>query len=91
MDSVLHNVLSILQIIFLFWLLQNVEQSSLCYTVGSCWLFILYIAVCMCLGQKESPGEGNGSPLQYPCLGNPMDREAWRATVHKVARELDMT
>ena len=92
MDSVIHNVLSILlQIIFLFWLLQNVEQSSLCYTVGPCWLFILCIAVCMCLGHKESPGEGNGSPLQYPCLGNPMDREAWRATVHKVARELDMT
>ena len=31
-------------------------------------------------------GEGNGNPLQYPCLENPMDREAWRATVHRVAR-----
>ena len=31
------------------------------------------------------PGEGNGHPLQYPCLENPMDREAWRATVHGVA------
>ena len=29
------------------------------------------------------PGEGNGSPLRYSCLGNPMDREAWRATVHQ--------
>ena len=29
----------------------------------------------------RSPGEGNGSPLQYSCLGNPMDREAWQATV----------
>ena len=34
----------------------------------------------------RSPGEGNGSPLQYSCLGNPMDREAWRATVHGVSR-----
>ena len=45
----------------------------------------------MCLGWKESPGEGNGSPLQYPCLGNPMVREAWWATVHEVAKEADMT
>ena len=29
------------------------------------------------LGQEDSPGEGNGRPLQYPCLENPMDREAW--------------
>ena len=29
----------------------------------------------------RSPIGGNGNPLQYPCLGNPMDREAWRATV----------
>ena len=34
----------------------------------------------------RSPGGGNGSPLQYPCLGNPMDRGAWRATVHEVAK-----
>ena len=31
--------------------------------------------------------EGNGNPLQYPCLGNCMDRGAWRAAVHGVARE----
>ena len=30
-------------------------------------------------GLGRSPGEGNGSPLQYPCLENPMDRRAWRA------------
>ena len=29
----------------------------------------------------RSPGEGNGKPLQYSCLGNPMDRGVWRATV----------
>ena len=33
----------------------------------------------------RSPGEGNGNPLQYSCLENPMDRGAWRATVHGVA------
>ena len=32
-------------------------------------------------GLGRSPGEGNGNPLQYPCLGNPLDRGAWRATV----------
>ena len=37
-------------------------------------------------GSGRSPGEGNGNPLQYPCLENPMDRGAWRATVHGVAK-----
>ena len=36
-------------------------------------------------------GEGKGNPPQYPCLGNPMDRGAWQATVHGAAKELDMT
>ena len=39
----------------------------------------------------RSPGEGNDNSLQYPCLGNPMDRRAWWATVHAVARESNMT
>ena len=42
-------------------------------------------------GLGRSPGEGNGNPLQYSCLGNSMDREAWQATVHGIAKELDMT
>ena len=42
-------------------------------------------------GSGRSPGEGNDNPLQYSCLGNPMDRGAWRATVHGVAKESDMT
>ena len=37
-------------------------------------------------GSGRSPGEGNGYPLQYSCLENPMNREAWRATVHGVAK-----
>ena len=46
-DSVIHIHISILfQILFLFRLLHNTEQSFLCYTVGPCWLSILNIAVC---------------------------------------------
>ena len=37
-------------------------------------------------GSGRSTGGGNGTPLQYSCLGNPMDRGAWRATVHRVAK-----
>ena len=37
-------------------------------------------------GWGRSPGKGNGNPLQYSCLENPMDRGAWWATVHRVAR-----
>ena len=36
---------------------------------------------------RRSPGEGNGNPLQYSCLENPMDRGAWRATVRGVTKE----
>ena len=43
------------------------------------------------LGSGRSHREGNANPLQYACLGNPMDRGAWWATVHGVAEELDMT
>jgi len=42
-------------------------------------------------GSGKSPGEGNGYPLQYSCLENPMERKAWWATVNGVAKELDMT
>ena len=36
-------------------------------------------------GLGRSPGKGNGNPLQYSCLENPIDREAWQATVHSIA------
>ena len=38
------------------------------------------------LGQEDPPEEGNGNPLQYSCLENPMDRGAWQVTVHGVAK-----
>ena len=37
-------------------------------------------------GSGRSPGEGNGTPLQYSCLGNPMDRGAWHSAVHGVTK-----
>ena len=43
------------------------------------------------LGGKRSPGEANGNPLQYSCLGNPMVRGAWQDIVHGVAKELNPT
>ena len=42
-------------------------------------------------GLGRSPGEGNGNPLQYSCLGNPMDRGTWQVTVHGVTKEVDTT
>ena len=41
-------------------------------------------------GLGRSPGKGNGNTLQYSCLGNPMDRGVWQATVQEVT-ELDTT
>ena len=43
------------------------------------------------VGWEDSPGEGNGHPLQYSFLGSPTHREAWQATVHGVAKESDTT
>ena len=42
-------------------------------------------------GLGRSPGEGNGNPLQYSCVENPMDGEAWQATVHEVAKSRHKT
>ena len=42
-------------------------------------------------GWERSPGEGNGNPLQYSYLEKPMDRGAWQATVHGVAKKPDTT
>ena len=40
---------------------------------------------------ERSPEEGNGNPLKYSYLKNPMDRGAWQAIVHRVTKSLDMT
>ena len=42
-------------------------------------------------GSGRSPGEENGNPLQYSCLGNPTHRGAWQAAVHGVSQESDET
>ena len=47
--------------------------------------------LCLILGAIISPGEGNSYLLQYSCLENSMDRGGWRATVHGVTEESDMT
>ena len=54
---------------------QNIKVSA--YNAGDLGLIP---------GSRRSPGEGNGNPLQYSCLENPMDRGAWWATVHRVTR-----
>ena len=41
-------------------------------------------------GLGRFPGEGNGNSFQYSCLGNPMDRGAWRATICGIAKESDI-
>ena len=52
-DSVIH-VSILFQILFPVRLLQNIEQSSLCYTVDPCWLSVLNIAVCTCQSQTAN-------------------------------------
>ena len=42
-------------------------------------------------GLGRSSGEGNSNPVSYSCLGDPMDRGAWQATVHGVTEDLDTT
>ena len=44
-----------------------------------------------CLGREDPLEKRMANPLQYSCLGNPMDRGAWQAIVHGVTKELDMT
>ena len=44
--------------------------------------------VCLIPESGRSPGEGNGNPLQYSCLGNPMDRGAWWAMVHGISKRV---
>ena len=77
------------------------EVSGTCWTINR-WRVYSYIGFPRWLGDKastwrcrrygfnswigRSPGEGNGKSLQYSCLGNPMDRGTWWATVHRVPK-----
>ena len=67
----------------------EITQEGLSW--GSKWLRFPIQGPGLIPGLGRSPGEGRGNPLQYSCLGNPMDREAWRATVHGVTKESDTT
>ena len=70
----------------------NLTDCSLCHPLGFPHSSVGKSSACNAgdlgsfLGLGRSPGEGNGNPLQYSCLENPMDRGAWRATVHGTAR-----
>ena len=44
------------------------------------------VAIDLIPGSRRFPGKGNDNPLQYSCLGKPMDRGAWWATVHGIAK-----
>ena len=81
---VMTNKLSYLSVLLFFMCLPNYEGASL----------IAQSVKSACSaghpgsipGSGRSPGEGNGNPLQYFCLENPVDRGAWWLTVHGVAR-----
>ena len=63
--------------------LDGVEQMNLTQ------MTIISTAVGTNPSEDMEYGEGNGNPLQYPCLENPMGREAWWATVHRVTNRHD--
>ena len=60
--------------------LSWLSQERIYFTVGRQEMQVRF------LGGEDSPGGGDGDPVQYPYLGNPMDRGAWQATVHGVSR-----
>ena len=63
-DSVIYVYTYSFSIIFPYRLLQNIEYSSLCYTVDPCWLSILYIVVCIC--KQQGPIVcSSGNCIQY--------------------------
>ena len=70
--------------------LRACEMSTLCGSLNTLWhypsLGFNTRDLGSILGSERCPEEGNGSPLQYSCLENPMDRGVWRATVHRVAK-----
>ena len=70
------------------WLLRALQHLCYGFPAGSVHLQCRRLAGDKGLipGSGRSPGAGNGNPLQYSCLGNPMDRGSWQATVYGVAK-----
>ena len=75
--------------------IKKIDSKKLLYSTGNCrlpqWLSDEESAcqpedTSLTPGWGRSPGEGNGNPLQYYCLENPMDRGAWQAAVYGVAK-----
>ena len=81
MKKCIHNILGAREkpTLGLLWGLSGKEPTCQCRRRGSI------------PGLGRSPGEGDGNPLQYSFLGNPMDRGVGQTTVHGLARESDMT
>ena len=72
----LENTWQHLMVIFGLPLVVQLLKESTCNAGGPC----------STPGSGRFPGEGNGNPLQYSCLENPMDREAWHATLHGIEK-----
>ena len=74
------------------WAVQSILIAYLFYTIFSMVAQTVKATACnagdlgLIPGSGRSPGEGNGTPLQWSCWGNPMDRGAPRATVHGVTK-----
>ena len=77
------------------WKRSKVDCNKGC--TGLRWCLSAKESACQCRRSRfdpwvrKSPGEGNGKPLRYSCLGNPMDRGTWRAIVHGTAKESGTT
>ena len=76
------NSPGLLQWLIALWLLRGLSRYRICLPVQETQeTWVRY------LGREDrSPGRRNGNTLQHPCLGNPMDRGAWQATIHGVAK-----
>ena len=68
------------------WTLAHQAPLSIGFSRQEYWSGLPFSSPRDLPGSGRSPGEGNGNPLQYSCLENPIDRGAWRATVHGIAR-----
>ena len=66
--------------------LLDVKLQNVIFSTNTLDILIFHLLDCIFPRRNLSLGEGNGNPLQYSCLENPMDRGAWRATVHGVSR-----